>query len=90
MAGEDFLQLRYSGGRWNDNASSALQTLAGTNPDGTRIRGPGAFIVEYSPATPPVTFTVTNNNDSGVGSLRDAIAQANLAPGPNTITFAPA
>ena len=32
-------------------------------------------------------FTVTNLNDSGAGSLRDAIAQANAAPGPDTITF---
>ena len=35
------------------------------------------------------SVTVTNTDDSGVGSLRDAIAQANLAPGPNTIDFAP-
>ena len=29
-------------------------------------------------ATPSATFTVTNNNDTGLGSLRDAIDQANL------------
>ena len=33
------------------------------------------------------TFTVTNTNDSGAGSLRDAVAQANAAPGANTIDF---
>ncbi|HYC60708.1 MAG TPA: Calx-beta domain-containing protein [Thermoanaerobaculia bacterium] len=33
------------------------------------------------------TFTVTNTNDSGSGSLRDAIAQANATPGPDTIDF---
>ena len=86
---EDFLQLRYSGGRWNDSSSGVLQTLPGVNPDGTRVRAPAAFIVEYSPATPALTFTVTNLNDSGLGSLRDAVVQANLAPGPNTINFAP-
>ncbi len=89
-AGEDFLQLRKSVGLWNDTGSGALQSLPGFNQDGiTRTRAPMAFIVEYSPATVPVTFTVTNTDDSGVGSLRDAILQANLAPGPNTVDFAP-
>jgi len=32
-------------------------------------------------------FVVTNTNDSGTGSLRDAIAQANAAAGADTITF---
>ena len=68
MAGEDYVHLRYAGGRWNDNTSSALMTLPGFNPDGvTRTRGPAAYIVEYSAATSPLTFTVTNLNDSGVG-----------------------
>jgi len=35
-------------------------------------------------------FVVTNNNDSGAGSLRDAVAQANVAAGAPMITFAPA
>ncbi len=33
------------------------------------------------------TFTVSNNNDSGAGSLRDAITNANLSTGPHTITI---
>ena len=33
------------------------------------------------------TFTVTNTNDSGVGSLRDSITQANTAVGADTIAF---
>jgi predicted outer membrane repeat protein len=32
-------------------------------------------------------FVVSNTNDSGVGSLRQAILDANLNPGPDTITF---
>jgi hypothetical protein len=35
-------------------------------------------------------FTVTNVNDSGPGSLRDAITQANAAPDADTIVFAAA
>jgi len=33
------------------------------------------------------TFTVTNTNDAGVGSLREAIAAANASPGADTIAF---
>jgi hypothetical protein len=51
----------------------------------------GAVWVAMAPlAAAPVTaatFTVVNNNDSGAGSLRDAVAQANLAPPPNTVNF---
>ena len=40
---------------------------------------------------PPATFTVTNLNNSGPGSLRAAIASANAtAPGPNLVNFASA
>src|SRR5206468_7484805 len=39
---------------------------------------------------PPQTFTVTNLNNTGAGSLRAAIASANItAPGPNVVNFAP-
>ena len=33
-------------------------------------------------------FTVTNTNDSGAGSLRDAVAQANIGSNADTIVFA--
>src|SRR2546422_5413375 len=33
------------------------------------------------------TFVVTNTNDSGAGSLRQAILLANTLPGTDTITF---
>ncbi len=33
------------------------------------------------------TFTVTNNNDNGAGSLRDAMTTANSTPGKDTIVF---
>src|SRR5437773_7267059 len=38
---------------------------------------------------PPSTLTVTTTNDSGPGSLRQAILDANLCPGNNLIDFAP-
>lgn len=41
-------------------------------------------VVMTSAAT---VFTVTNTNDSGAGSLRDAISSANLNPGADTINF---
>jgi hypothetical protein len=34
-----------------------------------------------------VTFTVTNTDDSGLGSLRQAILDASAATGPHTIAF---
>jgi hypothetical protein len=40
------------------------------------------------PSATPVTFTVTNTNDSGPGSLRQAILNADGTPGPSIITFA--
>jgi hypothetical protein len=39
--------------------------------------------------TVPSTFTVSNTNDSGTGSLRQAILDANAAPGADVITFDP-
>ena len=50
----------------------------------------GAFAVGALLASGPATaatFTVANLNDSGLGSLRDAITQANTTPGADTITF---
>ena len=35
----------------------------------------------------PATFTVVNTNDSGLGSLRQAIVRANATPGSDTINF---
>lgn len=39
------------------------------------------------PAKALTTYTVTNNNDSGVGSLRQAIIDANTNPGADEIVF---
>ena len=47
----------------------------------------GAAIAAASPLAGAATFTVTNLNDAGAGSLRDAIGQANATAGADTIQF---
>lgn len=39
------------------------------------------------PSAPLTSYPVTNTNDSGMGSLRQAILDANMNPGPDMITF---
>ena len=41
----------------------------------------------FCPTAQGATYTVTNTNDSGAGSLRQAIIMANTNPGPDTIAF---
>ncbi len=58
-------------------------TATATDPDGNTS--------EFSACSTPVTavglFTVTNTDDSGPGSLRQAILDANANPGADLITF---
>lgn len=43
--------------------------------------------LQKSFASSPATFTVNNSNDSGLGSLRQALLDANANPGTDTIIF---
>ena len=47
-----------------------------------------AVLLACATALTGATFTVTNTADSGAGSLRQAILDANANPGPDTIEFA--
>jgi predicted outer membrane repeat protein len=51
----------------------------------------GMLLVQFGPAAPAAQaatpYVVTNLNDSGLGSLRQAILDANANPGEDTITF---
>lgn len=49
------------------------------------LKGDGELAV--SMIAPMATFSVTNTNDSGAGSLRQAILDANSSPGADDITF---
>jgi Calx-beta domain-containing protein/VCBS repeat protein/carboxypeptidase family protein len=58
----------------------------------TPLTGPSATLnflnsPEAVKPEPFATFSVTNTNDSGTGSLRQAILDANTNPGTDTITF---
>lgn len=50
------------------------------------LLGPSIFLLEM-PTTYAATFQVTNTNDSGAGSLRQAITDANTTPGADEVTF---
>jgi hypothetical protein len=48
-----------------------------------------ACFLALAPAATAATFTVANLADSGTGSLRQAVLDANAAPGADTIAFVP-
>lgn len=50
--------------------------------------GLGATLLTTTPAS-AASFTVTNTDDSGTGSLRQAVIEANAAAGADVILFAP-
>ncbi len=66
--------------------------MASGGRDGTRLRGLVVFAtacaaLAVAPSALAATITVTSNADSGAGSLRAAIGQANTTPGADSIVF---
>src|SRR4051812_45515636 len=66
--------------RWSALGIVAMAVAAIPSRSHLQELSTGAFL-------PLQTFTVTNTNFSGVGSLRQAIADANANPGLDTIVF---
>ena len=46
-----------------------------------------AVVAVVVPAAAAATFNVTNTSNSGPGSFRQAVLDANLAPGPDMVSF---
>src|SRR5262249_44594951 len=63
---------------------------AGPQKRGRRPKGFCRPRLEYlEDRLAPAVFTVTNASDSGAGSLRSAVSQANATTGADVITFDP-
>ena len=62
-----------------------LHDNGGTANGGVDTSAPQTFTISVTDA--PTTFVVTNTNDSGAGSLREAITNANANASADTITF---
>jgi predicted outer membrane repeat protein len=69
-------------------AADARGAAAFDRTDVANTQGSARDLGAYEYTDPPATYTVTNLNDSGAGSLRDTIALANAHFGADTITFA--
>ena len=71
----------------NGSADHRFITATATDPDGNTSEFSQCF--EAAITSPPMTFTVTNTDDSGPGSLRQAILDSNshAASENNTIAF---
>ena len=65
---------------------TAVASVTGT-PPGSDRPGPGDTSAFSTAAVVVNPFIVTNTNDSGIGSLRQAILYSNANPGLDTITF---
>jgi hypothetical protein len=66
-----------------------LRWRSGTDTTGRRRPGRACTVETLEDRVVPATITVTSLGDSGVGTLRAAIEQANLDAAQDTIDFAP-
>ncbi|WP_435018692.1 virginiamycin B lyase family protein [Tundrisphaera sp. TA3] len=70
----------------NPNGNTTyLATIFVSAGSGPEVRADS--IVTVLPPPPSLSTIVTNTNDSGPGSLRQAMLNANILPGPDIITF---
>lgn len=89
MHNDAILQRSAGGGRGDVLTAAERRRLT----QAVRRLLPGAMVIGagigmgFSPDSSAATFQVTNLNDAGAGSLRDAIAQANGSAGADSITF---
>jgi uncharacterized repeat protein (TIGR01451 family) len=84
-------------GTLNPGQSATISIVVHVNGAGTLVNSATASALINGQLVPVATdslttqaiytFVVLNTNDSGFGSLRQAILNANADPGPNTITF---
>ncbi len=65
---------------FDENAGSITVDRSKNNNDGTLINGPA-----WTTSATPLSFTVTNTDDTGPGSLRQAILNANNSNGSSPI-----
>lgn len=68
--------------------TQAIRVLARTHRPRRGIRHRRAIIESLEPRTLLTAYSVTNLNDAGAGSLRDAISLANANSGADKIMFA--
>ena len=73
----------------SDQPTSSTVKVARTAAAGGAVLSLGAALVGPVAPADAAEFSVTTAADSGAGSLRQAIADANAAAGADTITFAP-
>src|SRR5262245_65680404 len=70
--------------------TQTVSCLRGVSVMRTRTRSPRLHVELLEDRWMPSTFLVENPADSGAGSLRQAILDANANPGADVIDFAPA
>jgi hypothetical protein len=86
LLGSEFLVNTYTQDNqfYSSIAGAADGDVAIVWSSNNQVNNLDVFGQNYTTAT---SFVVTNTNDSGPGSLRQAILDVNAQPGPDTITF---
>lgn len=80
-------RLRGESGRESSPLSKASILPPNAQARNLIDKSPFDLSIRPAPLSPASTFVVTNINDSGAGSLRQAILSANVASGTNIINF---